>query len=344
VSRTARGDHLVFDAGPHGFLNGGHAHSDALALTLSVSGRPLLIDPGTATYTMDAALRDRFRGTSMHNTVVLGGRSQSEPQGPFHWASRTTAEARIWRTADNSDYVEGTHAAYSPYRHTRGVLSVHGTGWWILDHILGPSTPVSFDAFWHLHPGWRITPISQHVGLLTQGEDAVALASSVPLTFLASGESPLAAYSPDYGVVEPAPTAQASIEITPPAAIATFIAARSAIAGGVSLESVPVERPAAGWRNTAFRLRWNGGVMFLLAALEPNGVAADQSSAPFTRWGTTEVQTDARLALLIDEGHGREAVIVNGAELHVGSKRLVSLPHGCPIARVTELASAVHGV
>ncbi len=76
MSRTASGDHLVFDAGPHGFLNGGHAHSDALALTLSVSGRPLLIDPGTATYTMDAELRDRFRGTSMHNTVMLGRRPQ----------------------------------------------------------------------------------------------------------------------------------------------------------------------------------------------------------------------------------------------------------------------------
>ena len=345
VSRTARGDHLVFDAGPHGFLNGGHAHSDALAFTLTVAGRPLLIDPGTATYTMDSELRDRFRGTRMHNTVVLDGRPQSEPRGAFHWASTTAADAPIWRTTRDADYVEGTHGAYAPHRHTRAILSVHGIGWWILDHILGPSTPLAFDTFWHFHPGWRVTTIGPGVGLLTQRGDAVALASTAPLTFLAPGESPLAVWSPDYGIVEPAPTAQATIEITPPATIATFISATSAIASGVSIESVPIERFAAGWRNTAFRVRWDGGVMTLLAALETNGIAADQSSGPLTRWGTAEVQTDARLALLIREGRaGYGALIVNGAEVHSFSRALVSLPHRSPMVRLPELASAVHGV
>jgi len=345
VSRTAHGDHLLFDSGPQGFLNGGHAHSDALALTLSVSGRPLLIDPGTATYTMDAELRDRFRGTRMHNTVVLDGRLQSEPRGAFHWASTTAAEARIWRTAGDCDYVEGTHAAYSPYRHTRSVLSVHGIGWWVLDHVLGPSTPVAFDAFWHIHPGWRVTPMGTHIALLTQGHDGLVLASTAPLTCLAPGESPLAVYSPAYGIVEPAPTAHASIEITPPATIATFIPATTSIANGLDIESVPVERPAAGWRNTAFRVRWSDGVMLLLAALEPNGVAADQSSAPSTLWGTAEVQTNARLALLIRTRQGwSEGLIVNGTQLRAGSRLLVSLPHRSAMIRVTQLASTVHQV
>jgi len=345
ISRTARGDHLVFDAGPHGFLNGGHAHSDALALTLTVSGRPLLIDPGTATYTMDAELRDRFRGTRMHNTVVLDGRPQSEPRGAFHWVSTTAAEARIWRTAGDCDYVEGTHAAYSPYRHTRTVLSVHGVGWWVLDHVLGPSTPVAFEAFWHLHPGWRVTPTGPHVTLLTQGHDMLALASTAPFTCLAPGESPLAVYSPDYGIVEPSPTAHASMDITPPATIATFIPATSSIASGLHIESVPVERPAAGWRNTAFRVDWSDGVMFLLAALEPNGIAADQCSAPCTLWGTAEVQTDARVALLIRTGQGwSEGLIVNGAELRAGSRLLVSLPHRSTMIRLTQLASTVHQI
>ena len=153
VSRTAQGDHLVFDAGPHGFLNGGHAHADALSLTLTIGGRPVLIDPGTATYTMDAELRDRFRSTPMHNTVVLDGRSQSEPLGAFQWITKTTADAPIWRQASESDYVEGTHAAYAPHRHTRGVLAVHGVGWWILDHLLGPAVPRSFALALALPPG-----------------------------------------------------------------------------------------------------------------------------------------------------------------------------------------------
>src|SRR4030095_4322274 len=52
VMRSGR-DHAVLDVGAHGFMNGGHAHADALSLTLSLDGRPLLVDPGTATYTMD---------------------------------------------------------------------------------------------------------------------------------------------------------------------------------------------------------------------------------------------------------------------------------------------------
>ena len=345
VSRTPRGDHLIFDAGPHGFLNGGHAHSDALALTLSVSGRPLLIDPGTATYTMDAEMRDRFRCTSMHNTVVLDGRPQSNPRGAFHWVSPTTAEARIWRTAGDGDYVEGTHAAYSPCRHTRGVLSVHGIGWWVIDHILGPSTPLAFDAFWHLHPSWHVTSLGSHAVRLTQGGDPLTLASSAPLTFLAPGESPLAVYSPDYGVVEPAPTAQSSTIVTPPVTIATFISATSAITAPAGIEPVPIEQRAAGWHTAAFRLRWNGGGMCLLAAVELDGMATSQDSAPPMRWGTAEVQTDARLALQIDEDRGpSETLLVNGAELLADSARIVSLRDRRAIVRLRQLAPAVHEV
>ncbi len=78
---------------PHGYQNGGHAHADALSLTLSLDGRRLLIDPGTSTYTMDPSLRDRMRSTVSHNTVTLDGRSQSMPAGPFHW--QATVDARV---------------------------------------------------------------------------------------------------------------------------------------------------------------------------------------------------------------------------------------------------------
>jgi len=290
-------------------------------------------------------MRDRFRCTSMHNTVVLDGRPQSNPRGAFHWVSPTTAEARIWRTAGDGDYVEGTHAAYSPCRHTRGVLSVHGIGWWVIDHILGPSTPLAFDAFWHLHPGWHVTSLGSHAVRLTQGGDPLTLASSAPLTFLAPGESPLAVYSPDYGVVEPAPTAQSSTIVTPPVTIATFISATSAITAPAGIEPVPIEQRAAGWHTAAFRLRWNGGGMCLLAAVELDGMATSQDSAPPMRWGTAEVQTDARLALQIDEDRGpSETLLVNGAELLADSARIVSLRDRRAIVRLRQLAPAVHEV
>ncbi len=52
---------MTIDAGPHGFLSGGHAHADALSIDLTVHGQPVFVDPGTLTYTVSAENRDRFR-------------------------------------------------------------------------------------------------------------------------------------------------------------------------------------------------------------------------------------------------------------------------------------------
>ena len=56
---------------------GGHAHDDQLALVAWLDGAPLVVDAGTARYAADMVLRDRFRGTAAHSTVIIdrrGGR------------------------------------------------------------------------------------------------------------------------------------------------------------------------------------------------------------------------------------------------------------------------------
>ena len=63
---TDTANYLLFDCGPHGWANCGHAHADALAFELSANGRPLLVDPGTCTYTGAKDLRDWFRSSAAH--------------------------------------------------------------------------------------------------------------------------------------------------------------------------------------------------------------------------------------------------------------------------------------
>ena len=116
----------MLDTGPHGYLNGGHAHADALSITLTVAGRLLFVDPGTACYTIDPARRDRFRSTRLHNTLALDGRQQSEPDGPFHWATAAADRGLAWCTTPGFDYVEGAHDGYAPATHRRAVLSRPG--------------------------------------------------------------------------------------------------------------------------------------------------------------------------------------------------------------------------
>ena len=80
---TRESNYLLFDCGPHGSLNCGHAHADALSIDVAANGHTVLADPGTYTYTGSQKLRDWFRSSIAHNTVTLDGQSSSEPNGAF---------------------------------------------------------------------------------------------------------------------------------------------------------------------------------------------------------------------------------------------------------------------
>lgn len=78
--------YLSFDCGPHGWLNGGHAHADALSFQLRSGGESIVADPGT--YSYRAPWRDRFRGAESHAVLMVDRGYPAVPAGAFHW-SRT---------------------------------------------------------------------------------------------------------------------------------------------------------------------------------------------------------------------------------------------------------------
>jgi hypothetical protein len=235
-----------------------------------------------------------------------------------------------------------------PRRHTRAILAVHGIGWWILDHILGTGA-ASVDCFWHVHPSWRLALDRANVCRLDAAGTTLALASTAPLTVLPPGSDLLALRSPAYGVLEPAPVVRGSDRPALPATIASFIPAAAELADGIALErSAIVSDPGGGWHAAAFRARWRRGAMTLLCAIETGGVANRDTSAPATPWGTAELQTDARCALVIDRNAGpSEAILVNGA-LVTGhpAHQLASLASRVPLLRLQSrtLAPSMHEV
>jgi glycosyltransferase involved in cell wall biosynthesis len=134
-----RANYLLFDCGPHGTDNCGHAHADALAFELAAAGRPMLLDPGTMTYTGSEEMRDSFRSSSAHNTLLVDGESSSVPAGPFSWASIARCEPRKWISERRFDYVEGRHDGYErltePTTHTRSILFLKNDYWLMRDHV-----------------------------------------------------------------------------------------------------------------------------------------------------------------------------------------------------------------
>ena len=115
------------DGGPHGYLSiAAHAHADALSVEVRHAGVDILADPGTYCYHGEEAWRSYFRSTIAHNTVELGGLSQSSEGGPFMWMRH--AHAREVEAIDDGDIARWTaeHDGYAslnpPALHRRSVL------------------------------------------------------------------------------------------------------------------------------------------------------------------------------------------------------------------------------
>lgn len=67
----------------------GHAHADTLSFELSLFGQRVLVNSGTSQYGEDAE-RQRQRGTSAHNTVIIDDEDSSEVWAGFRVARRAT--------------------------------------------------------------------------------------------------------------------------------------------------------------------------------------------------------------------------------------------------------------
>lgn len=108
----------------HGLLGFGsiaaHGHADALSFQMFVDGNPVLIDPGTYVYHCNLPLRNAFRKTESHNTVVVDGKDQSEILGPFLWGKK--AKSTLSEYSENLNGIirlNTTHDGYLPVTHKR---------------------------------------------------------------------------------------------------------------------------------------------------------------------------------------------------------------------------------
>ena len=306
VSRSAH-TQAVIDGGPHGYQNGGHAHADALSLTLTVDGAPLLIDPGTATYTMDRACRDRFRSSALHNTVTIDGRSPSTPSGPFHWARTTDARVDRWRVNAAFDYFEGFHGGYDGIVHRRHVLAVHGNLLVICDLVEGGGVHDAA-AHWHVDPRWTARIVDRRVELSSARRITLFATSETVELLDADAASGLGFYSPAYGRVEKATTVRVTHRGSAPFWMATVFDLGTA-QDVVSVDAVPIWAEARTLaRSFGLRISRPGSTDYVAIA-EPTDGACGR------RWRVAEFETDARMLFVrtSDERQVAGLALVDGS-------------------------------
>ncbi len=275
-------NHLVIDCGPHGALNCGHAHADALAFELVARGRSLLMDAGTFTYSGSRDMRRNFRSTAYHNAFTVDRASSSEPAGPFSWSSVARCGLLDWSSSDLFDVFEGEHDGFrrlaDPVSYRRSLLFIKH-GYWILrDRAVSAGTH-DYAQHFHFSPDAapRLVPAAVG-GAAACCERTPGVAGLDIVTFAPTGAWSLEDgwVSTRYADRRPAKTAVFSAAGTASVDFVTFLLPRPADSEG----SLP--EPLAARAGRAFVLRDGGGRrgldLFLIgddAGVAAAGVASD---------------------------------------------------------------------
>jgi hypothetical protein len=326
VSRSPGGVQVVMHAGPHGYMNGGHAHADALSMTATLRDKPLLIDPGTGVYTADRLLRDQFRSTKSHNTVTLDGRNQSLPDGPFHWKNRAVTTPLVWHAGDGFDYFEAAHDGYNPFEHRRHVMSIHDDLLIVMDLIringgLQPGDAHAAASHWHIDPRWAVR-LGQGRATLSWGDAQVQLFAPAGQIghFTADAEAGLGWYAPVYGRVEPGSTLRTAVTGKPPMwSLAVF-----SLRPGNEIASVErLEIAGEGTAGSEVCGQSVGcGVRITRQQSTDYALVAEPLSVGRPRRTFEEIATDARMCFCrVARGRVTRVSLVDGAQVTVDSSR-----------------------
>jgi uncharacterized heparinase superfamily protein len=211
---------MWIDAGPQGTGNAGHGHADSLSIRYSVGGHRFLVDSGTYSYVGSEEDRNRFRGTSAHNTLSVDHLDQAIPEGPFAWSSLPNIKAETWLNGESFTYFVASHDGYQrlqqPVVHRRFVFHVKG-GFWLLRDLATGRGNHHLETCWQFAPGVRL----KQEGLSTVHADTAvdANAHSTRLTLFLEQNSAWnlqigdADVSPSYGATETAPCVRISADM-----------------------------------------------------------------------------------------------------------------------------------
>ncbi|HEX8952340.1 MAG TPA: alginate lyase family protein, partial [Polyangia bacterium] len=232
---------------------GGHAHNDQLSLVAWLDGAPLLVDAGTGRYAADMILRDHFRGTAAHSTVVVDGHEQSpflrgrpfaliDPHGPHGPYGRARLPRVRLEDRGSVATVAGEHAGYARLRcrvrHRRHVTLRRDLEVVIVEDLLSGRGEAGVDVRWHLaQPVRRGEPASARARLAALESVLGPLALDTAVTIGDEGRCVLvrsapddaevfvesALFSPGYGRIETLPLVSHRARLTFPKISRTFL-------------------------------------------------------------------------------------------------------------------------
>ncbi len=127
-----------------------HGHADALSFSLSVFGKPILVEGGFHTYFGPLVWHRHFREEAAHNTIKMGGHTQAEYCERLTWKSVINPKLQYWRQESNLEAVCGEIVYDKETCHRREILSIASRFWVLSDRLQSAGQNEKATAYFHL--------------------------------------------------------------------------------------------------------------------------------------------------------------------------------------------------
>ncbi len=158
--------YVFIDAGDIGMNGwGGHGHNDVFSFEFAYKGLRFIVDSGTYCYTSNSELRQRFRSTSSHNTIMIDDTEQAEFLNLFR-IKKDLTKPRIltWESNSKSDILIAEHYGFTrlpdPVVHRRKFEFDKTSNQLNIIDTLEGRLEHKIDLFFHFHPSVEMSQIS----------------------------------------------------------------------------------------------------------------------------------------------------------------------------------------
>lgn len=174
--------YIIFDATRWG---GGHCHLSRLSVNLYARGRMLLCDPGIFSYEMSDPYAPHGKTTPAHNTIHVGGLSQTEAD-PVLMSNYMDDQVAVFAAAYEGGYYPGTYTwGWSQGkgvgvfgRHQRILVWLKERGVLVFDTLHTDGNGQPFGAHWQFPVGGHVLD-AQNKRAWTQGADSNILVQNL---------------------------------------------------------------------------------------------------------------------------------------------------------------------
>lgn len=147
---------VAHQIGVHG--HGPHKHNDWLSVEICSGNQPIFIDPGTGCYTGNIDLRNIYRNTAAHNTVVIDNQDQIPLDGSIFSLSPSSGETELieWYNDDDETRVSAKHTGYmrlqDPVIHYREIRLIKNEKMVSIKDWFAGNGKHLLEWYFHLHP------------------------------------------------------------------------------------------------------------------------------------------------------------------------------------------------